>query len=149
MSATDSKATDVNFTIENNITNFFSFGANSIWPDAIEYEDLWARVSGSVTKRQVLAADYERWVGKGADTAFNECIQGVGDFLEGTSGPKATFAIHMPTVQWMAMNPEAITNKRRIGVTFDWEARTASCPPSTEWCAIYVVNTEPATDYTT
>lgn len=145
-SADSSKATDISFAIENNVSNFFSFGANSIWPDAIEYEDLWARVSGSVTKRQVLAADYERWTGKGADTHFTECIQGLGDYLTGTSGPKATFAIHLPAAQWMAMNPEAITNKRRIGVTFDWEART-DANGAGNWCDIYVVSTQDPADF--
>ena len=80
-----------------------------------------------------------------------ECIQGVGDFLAGTAGPKAAFALHLENAQWMAMNPEAITNKRRIGVTFDWEARTEACAvtPNPSWCDIYDTNTESATVYTT
>jgi hypothetical protein len=147
-SASDSKATDVNWTIENQIANFFSFGANSIWPDAVEYDGLWSVVSGSVTKRQVKATDYEKWVGKGADTHFAECIGGVGDFLSGTAGPKFEFYVHLPAAQFMNMNPEAITNKRRIGVTFDWEARTDSNGTG-NWCDIYVKNANNPTVYTT
>jgi len=146
--ATNSKATDINWSIENNIQNFFSFGANSSWPDAIEYEDLWARVSGSITKRQVLAADYDRWVGKGVDTHFDQCIQGVGDFLSGTTGPKFSMYTHLPAVQWLAMNPEAITNKRRIGVTFDWEART-DANGTGNWCDFYCTTSQDPVAFTT
>jgi hypothetical protein len=148
--ATTSKATDINWAIENNLSNFFAFGdcTGSVWPDSIEYEDLWARVSGSVTKRQVLAADYERWTGKGADKHFNECFQGTGDYLAGTSGPKFRFYFHIPAAQWMAMNPEAITNKRRIGVTFDWEART-DADGTGNWCDIFVVNSQDPTLFIT
>jgi hypothetical protein len=161
MSVAESKAVDVNWAIENNITNFFSFGVDSQWPDAIEYEDLWPRVSGSLTKRQVIKEDYDLWIASGADGHFPECIQGIGVDLSTNTDVNTKFAfyMHMPAVQYMAMNPEAITNKRRIGVSFDWEARTEGklldCDTAEDelyygaWCDLYVVNLQPETVYET
>jgi hypothetical protein len=145
MNVAGSKVTDLTWTIESTMLTFYSFGrmtsetaSGRPWPDSVEFDDNWPKVSGTVTKREMLASDYDRVTYPGSDGShgtFLECIGGQATVLGGTT-TKWAFYMHMPAVEYMAVNPENITNKRRIGVSLDWEARADG---TNSPCDIYVV----------
>jgi hypothetical protein len=140
--ATHARGSEFSFTIENPVEGFFAFGENSLYSTAVEYTDVWPKVSGSITKRNVMSADYDKFR---QGTSFTTEVKFKhSDVLSGSLYP--AFYLDMNGCQFTGFSPEGISNKRLISASMDWEARLAS--GGTIWCDAYVVNSQAGTVFT-
>lgn len=134
-----SRAIEWTMTIENNLENFFSFQTNSLYPDAVEFADVWPKVTGSVTKRSILASEYNAYrQGTPFSVLTTNAVKALHD-ADATTGASTAhrFLFTSRAINFTGFSPEAITNKRVVGGSYDWAARYST--GGSEYANFYVV----------
>jgi len=136
-----SKVMDWNMTTTNTLDNYFAFTQNTLYPDSVEFSDVWPTVTGTLTKRICLASDYDAY--RNATAVPATFYLKSTNYLTGTSPAK--FVAWFPGMQYTNFTPDAITNKRLIGASFDYAGRLDGSSGS--FAEFYTIDTMALTNF--
>lgn len=96
-----------------------SLATPSSFPDLMEYGDDQAKLTGSIPKRVLAAADIDALL---AASTFAAKARWKTSKSIGATAAKYALYIDMPSCQYVSGSADAIGNRRRFGSTFDFEA---------------------------
>lgn len=119
---------DFNVNIANPMEAVSTLGIASLFPDSLEKGDGPILMSGSIPKRVIDPDDWDALV---AATAFTIKARWKGTVTI-ASGYKYSLWIEANNAQYTDGGPEGLANKRRLGASFDWEARYGGTPGSSK-----------------
>jgi hypothetical protein len=112
---------DFSFQIANSLERVRSLSLDppSSFPDRLEYGDEQVRLTGSIPKRVLAAADVDALLA--ASTFAAKARWRSAKAIAATSYPYSLW-IEMPAAQLTGGTPDELGNKRRFGATYDFEA---------------------------
>lgn len=112
---------DFNFQIANGLERVrsLSLATPSNYPDLLEYADEQVKLTGSIPKRVLAAADIDALH---AATTFAAKARWVTPKVIGATAYKYSMWVEMPAAQLVSGSADELGNKRRFGSTFDFEA---------------------------
>jgi len=113
-------ATTEDFTLEceSPIDTVRSLGEASYYPDAMEKGEGLIMVKGSIPKRSLDPDDYDALVNS---TGFTGKARWQSESIIASGYPYKLFA-EFSNLQYVGGEPDGLSNKRRIGASFDWAA---------------------------
>lgn len=115
-------AQDISYSIANPVSQVESLAVASRWPAIVEKDDGPVVITGSVTPRQIDADDWDALV---ANTGFAALTKFVSTDTIASSYPYKAY-IKLANCQYTGGGPDALSNKRRLGGSFDFKATNSS-----------------------
>jgi len=111
---------DFSLNIANPVEPWRSLGIESAYPDVVEKAESPVTFTGSIPKRQLDADDYDALLNA---TGFAATAKWVSSSIIASGYPYKLFVV-FANCQYVAGNPGALENRRRIGASFDFKATT-------------------------
>lgn len=97
----------------------FSLATPSVYRDKMEQGDDRVKVTGTVSKRSIAAAD---WDAAQTGATFSATAKWKSQKVIGATATKYGLWVQMPGCQYQGITPEEISNKRRFGASYDFSA---------------------------
>ena len=126
-------------SVRNPIAAVRTLGINSLFPDRMERDEGLITITGTITKRNLTAADWEAM--RNLDT-FSITAKWVSNsYITGSSGAKYGLSLTIPAAQMVSGDIDDLDNKRRHGASFNWIATYNGTDPSATWKLVNATST--------